>query len=207
MSIPKPADWQRWCDDMYRSLDTLAKAGPEMIELARMPTTASDGFSGGGLTERVQGSAELTPTEAAADRRGFAGKGEDEDRVPPDQADWVAKNLGALFTNMREAKKALTRAHLAAKLVECRGDRRVGRQVTGGYCQACERYVTGAVGDRLVSGYCTTEPDCYDAWRRYMKTENDQGREASPVLFQDRRREKLGLARRTYKPGPARASA
>lgn len=173
MSIPKPSDWKRWCDEMAASWAYLGRVGPEMIRLAKMPTTTADGFPFSTGGERVSAQSELTSTERAAFDDG--------------QDDWVGRHLEALFRSVREARAATSRAHAAAVLVEHRGDRRFGRQATGGDCLACHRFVSGAVNDKLKAGYCTVNPGCYSAWRRYRETEEAAGREPSHEGFRRRR--------------------
>lgn len=153
-----------------------------MIRLAKMPTNLPDGYSGGRTGPSVAFSSELTPTESAADRRGFA--------VLP--GDWVAEHLGEMFAAARRARLATAHARNAARLVEGRGDQRVGRQTTGGDCLACGRFVSGAVNDKLKGGYCQQNPGCSSAWQRFREAHEKAGSEASPVQFRKWRLAKLG---------------
>lgn len=190
MSIPKPSDWQRWCEEVIASWQYLRDIGPDMILLAKKPTTQPDGYTAAPGGERVSGDGSpLTSTEGAANRRGFAGTGdeEDDDLVREITPDWVMARMGELFANAREARQATTRAHLSAILIDRRGDSRSGREVSGDYCGACGRFVTGALDDKLKSGYCQSNPGCYEAWRRYRNAETEAGRDPARETFKRRR--------------------
>lgn len=192
MSVPKPSDWERWCDNAHTSWDYLAKTGPEMIRLAKMPTTKADGYPGGGTTERVQGGSELTPTERAANARGFAGTGESDDHTPIEVDDWVLKNIGAAINNAKMAKAYAARAEVLFRMIEARADERAGRHVTGGDCLACFTYVSGSTNDRLRSGYCNA---CRMAFKRWGEDQPDPG---DHLAF--RRERRRDLAEQALKP-------
>lgn len=197
MSIPRPSDWERWCDQAQQSWDYLTKTGPEMIGLAKMPTTLPDGYPSGGQGERVQAEAELTPTERAANARGFADTGEvdahgGDDRTPPIVDDWALNQIAAGINNAKMAKAYAMRAQVCFRMVQCRTDQRVGRHQTGGDCRCCTRYVAGTSSDRLRAGYCEA---CYSAWRRWAETAEDAA--AHDIFIRARRKEMQVLARDT----------
>ena len=189
MAIPKPDDWARWCAEGVETFRTLAAMGPEMIELAKKPTTLPDGFGAGGGGPKVSGEAELTRPENAANVRAFPGTGS-KDSDDPDQADtltptpapdWVLANLGAAFRWAKEGKALAKRAERTFAVVAGRADSRVGRQQTsGGICGACKRSVSGGVDDRLRNGYCDA---CRKAWKRWRERWTDAG---NPDMAADR---------------------
>lgn len=169
MAIPKPDDWARWCEEAVTSVLACDALGPAMIALARMPTTLPDGYGAGGGGPKVTSEAELTRPENAANVRAFAGSGsvEDDDRTPTPSPDWVVANLGEAFRALKAGKAQIRKAERIFRQVDGRADSRVGRQPTsGGICAACQRSVSGAVDDRIRSGYCEA---CYSAWRRWQQ--------------------------------------
>lgn len=187
MSIPKLDDFHRWCDEAIESWRAIKTAGAEMIELAKKPTLLPDGFGSGGNGPKVQGGSELTRTEAAANGRGFQGTGskEADDKVTLLPHDWVAEMLGDGFTLARESRTSAKRATQTFKAVAGRADGRVGRQQTsGGICMACLRSVSGAVDDRLRSGYCDACRKAWDRWKARWTKDGNQDMAGDRFAFE-----------------------
>ena len=143
--------WERRWAEMAEVIEAMRDRGPELIRLAQM-SAIPDGYGrGGNGTSRSTETAK--PTEAAV----LALEVDVDDRV----AQW----LDELFGQVTQAVARLRRIHQLDYLVEHRGDGRVGRQVTGGECLCCERYVSGSASDRLRGGLCDTCRKAYADWK------------------------------------------
>ena len=159
--------WERRWAEMAEIVEAMAGRGPELIRLAQM-SAVPDGYGAGG-SGTIQSTDVADPTlRTAARRNGWRLDGKDDDE--PDGPPWVPNDrvnewLDELFLQVTQAAARLRRIHQLDYLVEHRGDGRVGRQVTGGECLCCERYVSGSASDRLRSGLCETCRKAYDRWK------------------------------------------
>lgn len=170
--IPRPSDWERWCDDQLKAWEYLKEVGPEMIRLAKLPTTEEDGWPAsswgrppGGATTVLDENGD--PMPAVSDRTGEKATDLIEENEAPD---WVENRLFALFGAVAGARGQTSTAYNTALVIQARADQRKGRHVTGGDCLACERYVSGSKDDRLVTGYCEA---CRKAWERWREDKHD----------------------------------
>lgn len=183
---------QAQCEAMAQTLvEEISPRIEAILKLARMERAGrGDGYPRSSMNGSVRGGDVARPTETAVTgppcdcEEGKCPHVAPIDR-PPSESDIVAVWVEEALDRLRELGKLITQEADLTSLIVNRGDKRYGRQATGDYCDACARFVTGAVDDKLKRGYCAA---CYRAWLRFVDTEIGEGREASPVRFKNQRK-------------------
>lgn len=150
MSAPHPAKLARQLRQLAQALDD---HGERAVELASV--LAARGFPASTLgAPGGRGTAELTSTEAAADRRDpFANVDRDLDR-------W----LDLAFRVTAHGQDLITRITTHAGLDTEHQGRATG-SAGAGHCLACERWVPGTHDDRLRAGFCNACRVSWQGWR------------------------------------------
>ena len=113
-------------------------------------------------------------------------------RATPDtwqvHADYIGGLLDKLFEQTALMVDHGRRAAGLKRLIDKRGDGRVGRQSTVMDCLACDTSVSGVGEDRIKAGY---GPCCYKKWMRFCVSERAAGRDPNHEVFRRRvRRER-----------------
>lgn len=189
MTIPTAAMWEKRCREVEDLCRRLGPKGAELIRLASMPSTTSDGWPSSSMGGEVRGSSDLTGPERSADAA-MAG-------APPDLVrSWLVELFGLMVDLLRIAR----RINRLEQLVSKRSDVRV-RDAGAGRCLACGRDVSGASHDRLKGGHCEACRKAYDRakdaaaprgvnlaefrWGRYRLAAENEGCEPSWAAFKD----------------------
>ena len=182
------AEWwsKRWME-RAKLCQSMASSWQEYARLATMPSTDLDGYGAGGNGEGRSKGTYSDPVLALVERK--EGAPDEFTYVPPDEwrdaeEDLTAKRLELLYAEAQNVDNAMRRMEGLKRLIDGRGDARVGRQSSVTDCLCCEATVTGVGEDRIKAGYC---PRCYKAWQRY------QAQHVEPVheLFRRHRRAEM----------------
>lgn len=114
-------------------------------------------------TQGTGGRGNDTPDPTYSNVLRAAGSGEGADTWPftPDH---VRQVIVGMFAQLHEMAKIAEHVGKGRVFVYAIADKAAGRKTSlGGPCERCDTNVTGAVGDKLVSGYCGK---CRKAWER-----------------------------------------
>lgn len=191
------SDSETWAADLLAAaklLQGLATSWPSYVALASMPTTDLDGYGSGGGDGRRSKGAHSDPVSRLIERKEGVKDGPDgeplDTYVPKDQWFDGAKDLNRervvmLYAEAVRLVQTINRIEGLKRLIDGRGDGRVGRQSSVTDCLCCETTVAGVGEDRIKAGYC---PSCYKAWERYRVAVKEPVHE----LFRRHRRAEMG---------------
>lgn len=176
-------------DTIKRLTDQITE--PLLVDLLRRQEVSpeSDGYPAGGSGDGSKSADETTSTERAALR------GLPED--PNARDDWrrhvtpdpIGQAIEAALGNLVEMAGLAKEAHRKIGVVIHAADGRRGRQSLIGQCLACGADVSGVGTDRIKAGYGNR--CCYSAWTRFARRCDDEGVDASHVVFRYERRAQL----------------
>ena len=193
-------------DDWWKVAELAVSMATAVPELARLRSISSelDGFGAGGGNRGGPGTVAnptlATTLKAAGGKvEGDLAGGVEVQEPTPDT--WLAAGEDRVATLLelldRETAALVNSARRVAgirRLIEGRGDARVGRQSSlQADCLACECPVTGVGDDRLRSGYC---PACHRAWLRFAVAEAGAGRDPVHEVFRRLRRASIASSQR-----------